>query len=198
MKWQELDAKAKRKAIILAAIVGFALLALMWPTGAFRSKPKPRPSPFGGAARREAGAPPLRPPAQAPKPSPDAVMLGKWTSAPVAIPKRGLCTLWLEVTRKAEEPGKYTGAASLSCLPTVTPDASKVNPALMFVKINPMSATMTGAFEKEAIVFRLEKVLNAGDCGLTGFSVSKFGSQNIAAEFQDECGGGSMVMRKAG
>ena len=72
MKWQELDAKAKRKAIILAAIVGVALVALMWPTGVFRSKPKTRPSPVAGAARRDGGAPPAHPPIEVPKPSPDA------------------------------------------------------------------------------------------------------------------------------
>jgi hypothetical protein len=52
MKWHELDAQARRKALILAAIVGFALAALMWPSGTSHAIPAPRPSPFRTAPRR--------------------------------------------------------------------------------------------------------------------------------------------------
>jgi len=197
MKWQDLDDKKRRNTLIFAAIVSIALLALMWPSGGQRMRPMPRAVPVRTAPQAGRVAPPPVPPA--PPPAKDAGMLGKWTSAPAALPRRGLCTLWLEVTKNADEPDKYTGAASLSCVPTAASDASKLNPAVMFGKLNPLAATMSGAMQKDdAIVFRIDKVLNGEDCGLSGFSVSKFGSQNLAAEFQDACGGGSILLRKAG
>lgn len=199
MKWQELDAKAKRKALILAAIVGAAIMALLWPSGMWRAKPMPRVLPVRTGPQAGRGTPPPAP-RPVPLPAKDFGMLGHWSSAPTALPNHGLCTLWLEVTAAAQEPDKYTGAASLSCLPTASLTAPKQGTPmeLMLAARDPVSASLSGTWAKDAIVFEVVRVINPKQCGFTALTLSKFGAQNLAAEFKDECGGGSMVLRKAG
>jgi hypothetical protein len=203
MKWHELEPKAQRKALILAALVAGALLVLIWPAGvslqrspARRQAPKTAPGKPGPVVH---AAPQIVP---APPPAKDAGLLGKWQSVGLGaqVANHGLCTLWLEIARKADEPDKYTGAASLSCIPTTSLTAPKLDTpiTMMLAERDPLFASMSGAWEKDALVFRMDKVLNPKACGLSGFSVSRFGSQNLAAEFQDGCGGGSMVLRKTG
>lgn len=203
-KWHELDAGARRKLLILAAIVGAALLVLIWPAGvSLQQSPARRQVAKSDAGKPgpvvHAAAPQIVP---APPPAKDAGLLGKWQSVGLGaqVANHGLCTLWLEIARKADEPDKYTGAVSLSCLPTTSLTAPKPDTpmTMMLAERDPLFASMSGAWEKDAIVFRMDKVLNPKACGLSGFSVSKFGSQNLAAEFQDGCGGGSMVLRKTG
>lgn len=203
MKWHELDPKAQRKALIFAALVGGALLILIWPAGlshprspARRQAPKTAPGKPGPVVH---AGPQIVP---APPPAKDAGLLGKWQSVGLGaqVANHGLCTLWLEIARKADEPDKYTGAVSLSCLPTASLTAPKADTpmTMMLAERDPLFASMSGAWEKDAIVFHVDKVLNPKACGLSGFSVSRFGSQNLVAEFQDGCGGGSMVLRKTG
>jgi hypothetical protein len=215
VKWQELDARARRKALVVLAVVASAVAALVWPSGTHRMRLAPRPSPLPSPLRttqqprgRQAGPaaapvssdrPPNTPPVPVAPPR-DAGMLGKWQSAPMMLANRGICTLWVEMVRKPEEPDKYTGAATLSCAPSVLFGGPKANvsPAMMLARLNPLSAVMSGVWASDSIAFRVDKVLNAGGCAWKGFSVSRFGSQNVAAEFEDGCGGGSMVLRRAG
>jgi hypothetical protein len=199
MKWQDLDAKAQRNALIFLAVVAAMLAVLLWPSGTPRMRRAPRVVPTRDTPQTGRGAPPA--PRPVPPAAKDAGMLGKWQGSMGAqMPGHGLCTLWLEVTRKDGDPDKYTAAASLSCIPTSTFTAPKADTPMntMLAERDPVFASLSGAWEKDAIVFRVDKVVNPKQCGFTGLSVSKFGSQNIAAEFQDGCGGGSAVLRKAG
>ena len=202
MKWQELDARARRKTLLFCGVVSAALIALVWPSGA--SSPKRllvrresgnyvAPVVPYGVARRAAPIPYVPMPL-----APDLGLLGRWMSASTALPKRGMCNLWLEIARKLDEPGKYTGAATLSCYPNPFMNGNKpdLQPSNLFTRLNALSAEMTGEWEKDAIAFRLDKVLNDGGCPWTAFSVSRFGSQFLSAQFQDGCGGGSMVVAR--
>jgi hypothetical protein len=197
MKWQDLDAKAQRKALILLAVVAAMVIVLFWPASRPRMRRVRQVDPPRGVRQTGSGIPPVRP---APPPPRDAGMLGKWQSTGGLVPGHGLCTLWLEVTRDAQALDKYTGAASLSCIPTSSFTAPKADTpiTMMLTERDPVLASMSGLWKKDAIVFRVDKVLNPKQCGFTGLSVSKFSSQNIAAEFQDACGGGSAVLRRAG
>ncbi len=215
MKWHEMSTKARHKAIILAVIVAIGIAALLWPTGSIRMRPKPKPRPFPmrnaplpgqrPAAGREsyaggaAAAPPLSTPPAWPA-SPvrrDGPMLGKWETGSIAPTKRGLCSLSVEINRKPGEPDQYAGAATLGCVAIPAPGARvDMNLPAMIARASPLFANMSGTWDKEAIVFRIDKLINAGECGWTGFSVSRFGSDSLAAEFQDSCGGGAMVLRR--
>lgn len=199
MKWQELDAKAQRKALILLALVALMVVVLFWPASRPRMRPLRQVDSRRGVEQTGRGTPPPAPRPVLP-PAKDTGMLGKWQSSMGAqMPGHGLCTLWLEVTRKEGAPDQYTGAASLSCIPVATLTNPKPDtPMAVLLDKDPVFASLSGAWEKDAIVFRVDKVVNPKQCGFTGLSVSKFGSQNIAADFQDACGGGSAVLRKAG
>ena len=126
-------------------------------------------------------------------------MLGKWEGTGAELSNHRVCRLWLEIGKKAEEPGKFTGAATLSCTPALSLSAPSAGTAqaMLLARLNPLAATMSGALEKEAMAFKMDRQLNAGDCAWTGFSVAKFGSQNLSAEIQDACGGGSVLLRRA-
>lgn len=199
MKWQDLDAKAQRRALIFFAILAAMVIVLFWPASRPRMRPVRQVDPRRGVEQTGRGTPPPAP-RPVPPPAKDAGMLGKWQSSMGAqMPGHGLCTLWLEVSRKADEPDKYTGAASLSCIPTAALTNPKPDtPMAVLLNHDPVFASLSGEWQKDGIVFRVDKVLNPKQCGFTGLSVSKFGSQNIGAEFQDACGGGSAMLRKAG
>jgi len=126
-------------------------------------------------------------------------MLGKWEGNGAELANHRVCRLWLEIGKNAVEAGKYTGAATLSCTPAISLTAP--NPgtaqAMLLARLNPLAASMSGALEKDAMAFKMDKQLNAGDCAWTGFSVAKFGSQNLSAEIQDACGGGSVLLRRS-
>lgn len=126
-------------------------------------------------------------------------MLGKWEGDGAALANHRVCRLWLEIAKKTEEPGKYTGAATLSCTPALGLEQPKPDTAqaMLLARLNPLAATMTGAWDKDSLAFRLDKQLNAGDCAWTRFSVSRFGSQNISAGIEDACGGGSVLLRRS-
>lgn len=199
MNRHALDDKQRRRALILLGVVGLMLAVLLWPV----ARPKPRRisqvprqnarQPGGGTA-----APLRRAPAA---PARDAGMLGKWQANGLPLLRRGgLCSLWVELARNPRQPDSYTGAATLSCTPTTALTDSKPGAVIdrLASRLQPLSASLSGAWEKDAITFRVDKLLNGGECGLTGISVSKFGSANVTAEFHDACGGGAAVMRKVG
>jgi hypothetical protein len=82
VKWTELDPKARRKALMLGAIVGLALLVLLWPAGMTPKlplrRPPSKPSPAGKPVpvlQRAATAPQAVP---MPPPDPMHKLLGKW------------------------------------------------------------------------------------------------------------------------
>ena len=140
-------------------------------------------------------------PFQAPAPpAPDAAMLGKWEGEGAELTNRRVCRLWLEIGKKPDEPGKYTGAATLNCTPALSLGAPKPDTpqAMLLARLNPLAATMSGEWEKDSIAFRIDRHLNAGDCAWSRFSVAKFGSQgNLSADIQDVCGGGSVLLRRS-
>jgi hypothetical protein len=126
-------------------------------------------------------------------------MLGKWEGNGAELANHRVCRLWLEIGKKAEEPGKFTGAATLSCTPALALSAPSPGTAqaMLLARLNPLTATMSGALGKDGMAFGMDKQLNAGDCAWTAFSVSRFGSQNLSAEIQDACGGGSVLLRRS-
>jgi hypothetical protein len=196
MKWEELDPKAKRKALIFAAIVGVALLVLIWPSGAFRPTARSQVSSSGAASRPKAEASAPRPAVQPVKPAPGAGIPGKWVGEGAELANHRVCRLWLEIGKSAEKHGGYTGAATLNCAPilSLTAPTAGTAQAILRSRLSPMTVTMSGIWEKDAVAFLPDRQLNAGGCAWTRVSVSRFGSQNLSAVIEDACGGGSVLL----
>lgn len=206
MKWQEMNAATRPKAIIFAVIVVACFVALLWPAGTVH--PRRRPSPFPARS-----APVARPMPRAgghgfAQAAPgaatgwlaikDGPLVGKWESESAEATKRGICTLSLEINRRPLQPGSYVGAARLSCIAIPSPDAKfDRNTANLVAPAGPLSAAMSGAWDKGGITFHIDRLFNAAECGWTTFSASRFGSDGLAVEFHDPCGDGAMVLRRA-
>ena len=201
MNWNDLDAKAQCKALILAAFIVIALLALFWPAArpGARIIPRRLPPASGPQSPKRMPEPQPHPQPASPPPAKDAGMLGRWQSGALPLPKRGICSLWMDVSRNTQDANKYTGAATLNCSPMIAPASTRREAILRrnSPMPQPVATTLTGALEKDTIVFKVDKLFNGGECGINGLSVSRFGSQYLAAELHDACGGGSAVMHKA-
>lgn len=64
-------------------------------------------------------------------------------------------------------------------------------------RLYPNAAVLTGALENGAIQFHSEKAIGAdiNGCSVSVFTVMRFGTSRIAAEWQD-CGGGAVIMQR--
>jgi len=145
-------------------------------------------------------AKPLPPPANAPAPFDSE--LGTWQGiAPLPV---GLCNLKFELRRKESEPGHFAGFPVLSCTPFPLGTPSEVRSAMqqgMIAQMSPISAVLTGTASNGGIQFTVDKVLGttANGCALTGFSVTPFGKDQIAAEWQEgTCPGGRVLLKRMG
>src|ERR1700694_2714204 len=107
----------------------------------------------------------------------------------------------LAVEMRENVPGRLTGYPRLVCypLPSYYPGQPKVNPGTAFLKsMSPISAVLTGSLKDGAVVFHVDKTIGetAEGCALTAFTVTPFGNDQAAAEWQNgRCGNGQMVLR---
>jgi len=120
-------------------------------------------------------------------------LLGVWQGGG-AVPNRGMCNLKLEL-RKAPTPGQLTGFPTLFCMPATLQAMRPGNPALM--QITPAAAVLTGTAKDGAIDFQVTRVLSKGSgCEMTGFTVTPFGNDQIAAQWQEgTCPGGELQLK---
>jgi hypothetical protein len=72
---------------------------------------------------------------------------------------------------------------------------------LPFIRqMEPVSAELTGSLENGAITFHVDKVIGIpwDGCTLTSYSITSFGSQQIAAQWQEgSCPGGQLILVRA-
>jgi len=176
-----------------------------------RRKPKPKAAPpvkKTPAAPKAPAAPGVaRGPAIAhtrPKPAPSSPftkLSGIWRGK-VALDGRGICDLKFELTEKQDSPGRFSGYSTMTCsaagplMPT-----KKVNPrTLTLNRMDPEAAILTGAMENGSIQFHTDKAVgtDSNGCAPTSFSLTPFGSNQLAAEWrEDACQGGRMILRKS-
>jgi hypothetical protein len=139
-------------------------------------------------------------------------LVGNWVGSAV-LTDRGVCNLKLELTRSGKL-GEFSGFSNLACAPTVPmliaqggkhrSQGDLVDAATR--AMYPSSAILAGVVENNAISFRAKKNIGVGQthdgCAMTSFTVTPFGTNQIAAEWQEEkeafCNGGQMVMKKVG
>jgi hypothetical protein len=104
---------------------------------------------------------------------------------------------------REEQQGRFTAFPNLACsalsLFSVHRDLKNFNPALDILKTNPSSALLSGTWDKgQSIMFTVDKITgtNESGCVMTGFTVTPFGSNKVAAQWTDNCGGGNMLLTK--
>jgi hypothetical protein len=135
----------------------------------------------------------------APPGAPDN-MSGIWQGK-TAITGRGLCTLRIEIHRT--EPSHFVGYSTLTCenlAPLMTPQERGNTAAAVLNRVNPASTILFGEMENGAIRFRIDKIIGAGGsgCAATSFTITPFGTNQLAAEWQEEgCQGGHALLQKA-
>jgi len=147
-------------------------------------------------ARQPVDAPVLPAPAQ-PTPMPGG-LAGVWVGQQ-AQNTHELC--WLNLEMRNRQPGEMAGYVKLLCYPLPYGDGKpKVNPSVAMLKaLTPLSAILTGVAKDGGVTFRVDKTIGtaADGCGLTGFTVTPFGSEEIAVDWQKgACPGGQMTLRR--
>jgi hypothetical protein len=119
----------------------------------------------------------------------------------IAITGRGICTLSLELHE--DEPGQFSGFSSLACAnfaPLMPPQDQADKAAAVLNRMNPASAILSGAMENGSIHFKVDRTIDASGngCAATSFTVTPFGTNQLAAEWQEEgCSGGHVILQKA-
>jgi hypothetical protein len=131
-------------------------------------------------------------------PSPFAKISGIWRGG-AALDGRGICNLKFELNEQAE--GRFTGYSTMTCTATGPLMAEKkINQrASALNRMDPEAAILTGAVEQGSIEFHVDKTVGADaqGCAPTSFSLTPFGANQLAAEWQEAtCAGGHMILRK--
>lgn len=127
-------------------------------------------------------------------------LIGVW-GGQQAQTNHEICQLALEVRNQAAV--QVTGYAKLVCypLPSYYPGQPKVDPGTAFLKaFTPIEAVLTAALSGTgAIPFHIDKAIGASvdGCALTSFTVTPFGNDQLAAEWQKgTCPGGQMTLQR--
>jgi hypothetical protein len=166
-----------------------------------KAKPKPVPPAVKTAAppriaARPKAAPPPRP--TKPQPSPYAKLSGIWQGR-AAIDGRGICDVKFEL-REKESSGHFSGYSTMTCTAAGPLVGKRLNPRLLTLnRMDPEAAILSGRMESGSVLFRADKTVgaDANGCAVTSFSLTPFGSNQLAAEWQeDTCAGGHTLLRK--
>jgi hypothetical protein len=126
-------------------------------------------------------------------------LLGVWQGV-APLPSRGMCNLKLEL-RRGLQLGTYSGFPVLVCIPVTQPVIRPGNPNQFLTQMNPAAAVLTGTVKDGGIDFHVDRIISKGasDCELTGFNVTPFGSDQIAAQWKESnCSGGQILLKRLG
>lgn len=166
------------------------------------AKARPAPSPRASSTPAAHGTPntPAGGSAPAGASASPANLSGNWRGK-TAIAGRGICALRFELSEK--ELGHFAGYSSLACAnfaPLMSPQDRGNIAAAVLNKLNPAEAILSGAMENGSIRFHVDKTIgtNSNGCAATSFTVTPFGSNQLAAEWQEGgCQGGHVILQKA-
>lgn len=128
---------------------------------------------------------------------------GLWMGQDV-LAGRGLCTRRLELREAPDTPGNYTGYSTLSCIRPpglVSLQGERRLPNQIRNQLKPTAIIMTGAPENGAILFHVDKTVVGinDDCATSAFTVTPFGTNKIAAQWQEgSCQGGQVILNRQG
>ena len=143
-------------------------------------------------------------------PTPGA-LLGTWAGRGL-LPKRGVCTLTVELRGQAGEQGPVVGYSTFQCmnLQMLMPGArgagaKPVTPESVMAatgSLTPVSSVLSGIWEGGAIRFQVDKTIGgnpAEGCDPKSAVVTPFGMRQVAFEGIDAvCGHYQILLNKAG
>lgn len=89
----------------------------------------------------------------------------------------------------------------LICLTVTPPIMRPGNPNPFLAQMNPEAAVLTGTAKDGGMDFHVDRIISKGasDCELTGFTVTPFGSDQIAAQWKEStCSGGQILLKRFG
>jgi hypothetical protein len=110
------------------------------------------------------------------------------------------CRVQLEVRDKG--PGEVNGYLKLLCYPTgrYYQTHPKIDASDAFMKaMTPVSAILSGGVRDGGVAFHVDKAIGTSvdGCAITSFSVTPFGTDDVAAEWQKgTCPGGQMTLSR--
>lgn len=116
----------------------------------------------------------------------------------------GLCTMRLELRPIPDAKDNYKGYARLNCMPPpglVSLRGGRVLPKQQRDNLNPVAMVLTGTPEDSALHFTLDKTVVApnDDCQTTEFTVTPFGTNQVALEWHEGvCRGTQLLLGKNG
>jgi hypothetical protein len=145
-----------------------------------------------------APATPVGVPAAAPvtRPAPNA-LIGSWQGQRLQE-NRKLCRLVLEI--REASPGVFAGYTTLTCFAWAIP-GRPTPPSNMVRALSPASAVLSGSLKDGSVAFHIDRIIGTmpEGCPLTAFTVSPFGNDQIAAQWENgECGKGQIVAQRTG
>ena len=113
---------------------------------------------------------------------------------------RGMCTLKLELEDVPDSPGHYNGYSTLGCQPIPAMfrmGGARITPQDVRNMQNPKALLLTGEPKDNVIVFTINKTVvgEAGACEANSFTVTPFGTNQIAANWTEgACAGGQLLL----
>lgn len=126
---------------------------------------------------------------------------GKWLGR--AMVANALTTLTLEI--RLDETGKFMAYPALtriqmpSVYTTGKPDASPQSYLMGLARTNPFTAILKGESDgKGSIAFQVDKITTPDPmgCRWTSAVVTPFGSKGVTLGWNDNCGGGSLLLER--
>jgi hypothetical protein len=139
-------------------------------------------------------------PAATHAPAPAASGLSGIWQGRTAITGRGICTLRIELHENPPE--HFTGYSSLACanFAPLMSEQDRNPKSATLNRMSPASAVLSGAMENSSIRFHVDKTIgtNSNGCAATSFTLTPFGANQLAAEWQEAtCQGGNIILQKA-
>jgi hypothetical protein len=134
------------------------------------------------------------------RPAPPARLAGIWRGR-AALEGRGICNLRFELGEKG--PDAYSGYSSFACTnaaPLMSAGNRRNPRSALLNRMDPDSAILTGSLQNGAIRLHADKTIGTdiNGCAVTSFTLTPFGANQLAAEWQaGECQGGHMMLARA-
>jgi hypothetical protein len=110
-----------------------------------------------------------------------------------------VCNLVLEMREGA--PGVLGGYAKLTCYPLAIPGQSGYPQQNVARYLSPSAAVLSGHVENGVVAFHIDKTIGATPegCVLSAFTVSSFGNDQVAAQWEiGACGKGQVIAQRTG
>jgi hypothetical protein len=128
-----------------------------------------------------------------------AIFGGKWVGRGLVV-GRGTCNASLEIKTQPDPAKPFAGYSNMLCVDmTIHAGMSPETAAILTAeKLAPESTVLSGNVTKGTIGYTTDRVVSQGQskCDMQSMDVTPFGSNQIAIQWKDSCGGGQMQLAR--